>query len=490
MGQMLRPWKTILTLDLQSERAVFQQIADGIVSEILKGRLQPGTPLPGSRVLADDVGVNRKTVVLAYEQLIDEGWLSTAYKKGTFVSEKLPEVKRKDRKAGHQKTPATFSFNTMEVPASAPIVATGKKGIVFDDGLPDVRLAPMEELARACKRIFLQKTRWRLMGYGSEKGEETLRVALVAMLAHDRGLSFAADQICVTRGSQMALYLTAHTLLKPGDVVAIEDPGYFAAAQMFRQAGATIEPVPLDEQGIRTDYLEALCKRKKIKAVYVTPHHQFPTTVSMKADRRLALVALSNQYGFAIIEDDYDHEFHFGTRSLLPLASQEQAGNVIYISSLSKIVAPALRIGYVTGPPAFINALAALRKILDRQGDTVMENAVAELMESGIIRRHTRKAFAIYSERRAHMDYCLQQYLQDKVHYQLPEGGLAFWVPFTTPQSSTALAAALLQKGVQITATEPFYMREPASGALRLGYASLTPEEMEEGMQRIAGCIR
>ncbi len=211
---MLRPWKTILSIRLNSEKAVYQQIADGIIREIRKGRLSPGMPLPGSRILAGDIGVNRKTVVTAYTELIDEGWLSTAYKKGTFVAATLPEVT-----ATKQKDPVTGenperNFDFIRHQTSVMPDTSGKRpSVVFDDGLPDVQLAPLEEVARTYKRIFQQKARWKMMGYSNEKGEERLRAALCAMLHHDRGLWVTRENLCVTRGSQMALYLTAHTLV-------------------------------------------------------------------------------------------------------------------------------------------------------------------------------------------------------------------------------------------------------------------------------------
>ncbi|MBN9296825.1 MAG: PLP-dependent aminotransferase family protein [Filimonas sp.] len=475
MGQTLRPWKTIIPLALDGDKAVYQQIADGIIMEIKRGRLKPGTPLPGTRILAEDLGVNRKTVVLAYEGLLDEGWLESIPKKGTFISEKLPV-----------QTGFTKQNNTAKQPVAKPSLAevAPKPLIVFNDGLPDVRLAPMEELARAYKRIFQQKVRWRMLGYGSERGDERLRSALTSMLSHDRALSIDNDGICVTRGSQMALYLTAHTLLKRGDVVAVEDPGYAAAWRTFENAGAKLLPVQVDEQGICTETLEKICRRKKLKAVYVTPHHQFPTTVSMKADRRMHLLQLANKYGFYIIEDDYDHEYHFGIRSLLPLASNGQtANNVIYISSLSKLIAPSVRIGYIAGPPSFIDGVAALRLMIDRQGDTVMEQAIAELMEDGEIRRHAKRAYTVYASRRKQMAFLIDSYLANKVTYKMPEGGLAYWLTINHPTDTGKLNKKLLQKGVSIIPTEPFSFHKTGLSAIRLGYASLTQEEMEAGFQ-------
>ncbi|MBC8984238.1 PLP-dependent aminotransferase family protein [Pedobacter sp. N36a] len=490
MGQMLRPWKTILNIELGTEKAVFQQIADGVIAEILNGRLKAGMSLPGSRILAEDISVNRKTVVLAYEQLIAEGWLETVYKKGTFVSGKLPKQKvgRKQRNEDSISALKNFSFTAYHRGSPAEVLSEVPL-IVFNDGLPDVKLAPLDELARAYKRIFQQKARWRMLGYANERGEERLRSAISSMLSMDRALSFNQSQICITRGSQMALYLTAQVLLKAGDFVAIENPGYRPAFDVFQHAGATVIPVGLDEQGINVRQLEEICKLQPIKAVYVTPHHQFPTTRSMKADRRLQLLNLSNHYGFAIVEDDYDHDYHFGSRSLQPLASYSVAHNVIYISSLSKLIAPAVRIGYVAGPEAFIDSLAALRMTIDRQGDPVMENAVAELMEEGLVNKHAKRALGIYRERRTMMAKYLDLYMKGLADYELPEGGLAFWLVFKQPVNTIQLAEQLLKNGVQVISTERFSFDEQPLNALRLGYASLGAEEMERGIRLMAALL-
>jgi GntR family transcriptional regulator/MocR family aminotransferase len=286
------------------------------------------------------------------------------------------------------------------------------------------------------------------------------------------------------------LYLVAHTLVAPGDTVAVENPGYEAVWESFRHAGARLEPVPVDEHGICTDALEALCQRTSIKAVYVTPHHQFPTTVTLKACRRMHLINLSNRYKFAIVEDDYDHDYHFGQRSVLPLASCERAANVIYVGSLSKLVAPAVRLGYVAGPKPFIDSLATLRRNIDRQGDAVMEQAVAELLEEGQIRRHARRALSVYRERRAWMTRCLDRYLGASVTYHKPEGGLAFWIKFAPDFPLGELVRVVLTKGVQITPCGEYsFTGEPLHG-LRLGYATLSLEEMEEGIRTIGRVLQ
>lgn len=488
MVQILRPWKTILPVTLDSGEAVYRQIATGIIEEIKKGRLKPGMALPGTRQLAADLKLNRKTIILAYDSLIAEGWLTTAYKQGTFVSGKLPQNIKLYRDHQTAVTHQDIPFRYREQQYTA-YLDKEKSLVVFNDGLPDVRLAPMNELMRAYKRIFQQNAKWRMMGYGDPRGTERIRIAIASMLTHDRGMSVETAQLCITRGSQMALYLAANVLVEKDDYIVVEDPGYAPAWNVFERAGARLLPIKVDEHGICVDNLEVLCAKTKIKAVYVTPHHQFPTTVSMKIDRRLKLISLSNQYGFAIIEDDYDHEFHFSSKSLFPLASHQNATNVIYISSLSKIVAPALRIGYIKGPQKFIESVAALRKMIDVQGDNVMEHAVAELMEEGAVKKHAKKAYAVYKERRELMEKMLHAYLGESVTFKKPEGGLAYWITFKENRDTGVLAAKLLEKGVSVMPTEAFSFDGSSLNALRLGYASLTKDEMETGLRLIGKMV-
>ncbi|GAB3716679.1 PLP-dependent aminotransferase family protein [Spirosoma flavus] len=482
MGQ-LRPWTLNLSLDWKGAQPIYLQIADYLREEIHRGRLLPGNALPGSRSLADQLSVNRKTVVMAYEQLLSEGWIVSHDKSGTFVSAELPQSPVSPNKA-EQVAQHLPSLLTSDLPTRSPSLGTAPS-VVFTDGIPDVRLAPLDQLAQAYRRIFNQKARWRLMGYGSMQGDERLRQAISTMLGLHRGIRVAADAILITRGSQMALYLTAMKLIQPGDVVLVENPGYAPAWDAFRQAGARLMPVPVDKAGIVVEQVESICQQQRVKALLVTPQHQFPTTVTLKADRRLAILELRERYGFTLIEDDYDHDFHYGVKSPLPLASYEANESTVYIGSLSKLIAPAVRIGFMTGPPALIESMAQLRSIIDRQGDIVLEQAVAGLMETGEIQKHARRALTIYRGRHQAMGDLLHHYLGDQVIVQPPEGGLAYWVPFRQPVDLLQLQHQLAIRGVSTIDTNRFSFHSQSLNALRLGFASLTSDEMEQGISAL-----
>lgn len=478
---MLRPWKTIFNISFNADQTLVDQIAAVIRNEIIKGRLERGASLPGSRMLAIDIGVNRKTVVFAYELLVAEGWLESRHKSGTFVSQSLPEVKTTSVQVlKHVSSNFDYVKHAAFEVTDRPVA---ENLIVFNEGAPDARLAPLKELSGAYRRVFMRQGKWRLLGYGSEKGDLKLREMLAVMLSRDRGLHTDAENICVTRGSQMALYLAVKVLVRPGDVVALENPGYYAARKLFKEAGAVLKGIEVDNEGIMVDMLERLCLKTKIRAVYVTPHHQFPTTVMMKAGRRMRLLELSLKYNFAVIEDDYDHEYHFGAGNNLALASHEMSANVIYISSLSKLIAPAIRIGYITGPPLFMQSLVNLRVRIDRQGDAILEHAIADLMEDGTIGRHGRKAVSVYKERRDLMTACLKEYFGEGIAFQKPEGGLACWLQVKGEFNFDDYIDRLKQKGIQIVPPASFYLDNEPKGFMRLGFGSLNKEELVAGLR-------
>lgn len=472
---MLRPWKLEIQVDDQSGKAIYLQIADAVIADIKSGRLKKGTALPGSRALAKELQVNRNTIVEALQVLLNEEWLVSKERKGTFVADTLPVF----AKAGRSQAAAPAK----DIPATP-------YHIRFDDGHPDSKIAPVAALARAYRQIFNRKARWQMMGYSSELGDITFRKAVAQMLNHQRGMQTHENQICITRGSQMATYLAAHSLLEKGDQVMIENPGYKPAWEAFEKAGAQLLPVRIDKDGlVLEDVRHHLSRYKRIKAIYTTPHRQYPTTVTLSLQRRLELIQLSNEYGFTIIEDDYDNEFHFGYRPVLPLSSYAALKHYVYIGTMSKVVAPALRIGYlVSNNQSLIEKTGALRKIIDVQGDAIMEQAVLQLIQDGTIKRHIKKATGYYKAKRDFTASLLKEHLANKATYTIPDGGLAFWI---IPQKAVdwhQLGKKLDKKGIKITLPDSYSFKEPVTG-LRLGYASLSEEQLTEGIKILAGCL-
>ncbi|AMP99136.1 GntR family transcriptional regulator [Pedobacter cryoconitis] len=470
---MLRGWKFEVQLDEQSDKAIYLQIADAIIKDIHSGRLKPGDALPGSRNLAQLLKINRNTVVEALNVLLIEGWLVSKERQGTFVSDTLPDFKKAQNSS---------------LATSAIKNATSKHyHIQFDDGSPDSKIAPITELARAYRQIFNQKARWQMMGYGSELGELEFRKNIVQMLNHQRGMQVDEHSICITRGSQMAMYLTAQCLFTKDDYLMIENPGYKPAWKAFENAGAKLLAVRVDKDGLLIeDVISYLKSSKKIKAIYLTPHRQYPTTATLSLKRRLELIRLSNKYGFMIIEDDYDNEFHFGYRPILPLSSFTELKNYVYIGTMSKVVAPALRIGYLaSNDSSLIERVGNLRKIIDVQGDSIMEQAILQLIKDGTIKRHIKKSTHHYKAKRDFTVTLLNKYMQDKATYVIPDGGLAFWVVPNQHVDWLKVSKKLQAKGIKIITPDTYSFDETVNG-IRLGYGSLSEKELEEGIIALA----
>ena len=470
---MLRDWKFEIQLEEKSDKAIYLQIADALIKDIHSGRLKTGDALPGSRNLAQLLKVNRNTVVEALNVLLIEGWLVSKERQGTFVADTLPGFKE-------------VQYN-QQITASSDSIKSKHYHLQFDDGHPDSKIAPITELARAYRQIFNQKARWQMMGYGNEYGDLEFRKAIVQMLNHQRGMQINEQNICITRGSQMAMYLTAQCLFTKGDYVMIENPGYKPAWKAFEYAGAKLLPVSVDKDGLLIDDVITYLKSgKKIKAIYVTPHHQYPTTVTLSLKRRLELMKLSNKYGFTIIEDDYDNEFHFGYRPVLPLSSFTELKNYVYIGTMSKVVAPALRIGYLASNDiTLIEKVGSLRKIIDVQGDSIMEQAVLQLIKDGIIKRHIKKATNYYRAKRDLATNLLKKHLKDKATYTIPEGGLAFWVVPNKKMDWLQISKKLENKGIKIISPDTYSFNECING-IRLGYGSLSEKDLEEGIMALA----
>ncbi len=468
---MLRPWELQIDLDLKNTKAVYLQIADVIIDAIKKSKLKSGDCLPGSRKLAKVLKVNRNTVVQALNVLLIEGWLTTVERKGIFVSEILPPSSK------------VFPQN-IEYPSDQKR-SNLLPSVVFDDGLPDSKLAPIDALAKAYREIFSRKGRRQMMGYSEAQGDFPFREAISQMLNYKRNLTTDPAQIVVTRGSQMAMYLASHCLIDKGDIIIIENPGYKPAWLAFENAGAKLVPAGVDEQGIVVEEIRDILKKHTVKAIYITPHHQFPTTVTLSIKRRYELIELSNLHNFYLIEDDYDHEFHFAARPIFPVGSLAHIDNYVYIGTLSKIIAPALRIGYLFTNQTLTNKIVALRKTIDVQGDTMMEHAVLELIKEGVIKRHLKRVTSVYLKKRDYFENLLTEHLNTRVDFQKPNGGLAFWMKPKKEIDIFDLAAQLERKGISILTPDKYSFKDPIMG-LRLGFASLTEDQLETGIKTLA----
>ena len=475
------PYKTLINPDRAAKLPLYVQICNSFINLIDERKLQPGDTLPSTRKLADLIHVNRNTANLAYEELISQGWAESVNRKGIFVPASLPSVSKRISTT-FQKTPdfkTSFTWINKFESEVAPL-RSQKPALIIDEGFPDVRLAPIDHLMAEYRSISKRFSGKNFLKYGNPKGGENLRNSIGKYLLNTRGLVASADDILITKGSQMGIYLAAQLLIEPGDFVAVGNSNHLLADATFKLCGANLLRIPVDQNGIDTDCLEYELQTKKIKAVYVIPQHHCPTTVTLSVERRFKLLELAKMHSFAIIEDDFDFEFQYEDNAYIPLASMDNHENVVYIGSFSKTFAPSLRIGFLSGPPEFVAAAATLRKYMDRQGDTLLEESFASLLDNGEIDRHFRKAIKIYKERRNVFCDMLAITFDGIIEIKKPEGGLAIWTRFDKSIDLMKMSNHAAANGLQICNGNSYRNDHSKVNGLRMGFASLEIPEMEK----------
>jgi GntR family transcriptional regulator/MocR family aminotransferase len=486
------PWKTIIQWQKDGETPVYLQIANAIIQEMKKGRVGPGIKLPGTRQMSEILEVHRKTLVRAYEELDAQGWIEMRPSKGTFTSEKLPEInprKFSDRNNRISPFPKGTGYPVKINDKVRSPVLPYRNLTGFHDG-PDVRLMPTEELGRAYKSILSRTINLKYLSYVETAGVKKFRAVLSDYLNTSRGLRTSFENIMITRGSQMGLYLLSLVLISKGDTVIVGDPNYYYADNVFLHAGAKLARVKVDEDGIDVDAVEKICRNRKVRMLYVTSHHHYPTTVTLSASRRIRLLALAQQYGFIIVEDDYDYDFHYLSSPILPLVSADEKGMVVYIGTLSKTIAPAIRTGYVVAPENLILELSRIRQLIDTQGDPIMELALAEMFEEGNIKRHMKKALAEYHRRRDFVSDLLQQQLSHLIEFKIPSGGLAIWAKFSRSVTLPAISEKMKAQGVILSNGLIHNHSSVLLNSTRMGFGWMNGSEAENAVGVLAKVLK
>ncbi len=386
---------------------------------------------------------------------------------------------------GPDPAPMGFDLEPGAPPPAGPAPATPLK---VATGVPDPRLVPGALLARAYRRALLVNGRSALEA-DDPQGHPRLREALARMVSGTRGIPATAERILVSRGSQMALFLAAQALFSPGDAVAVEELGDRGAWEAFARAGARCLPVPVDRDGIDVGALEALAGETRLRAVLVSPLRHYPTLAALVPERRRRLLALAARRRLALVESDLDSEFQFDGRPLPPLAAEDAEGVVVHVGTLSKILTPGLRLGFVHAPAPLVARMRAVRAAFDRQGDLVLERAMAELMEDGEIQRHVRRMREAYRRRRDALVRALRRELGDAVAVEPPDGGLAAWATVRGDVDVDLWAARALERGVAIRPGRHFHFAGSAVQGVRIGYANYGEPELEEVARRLRAAL-
>jgi GntR family transcriptional regulator/MocR family aminotransferase len=302
-------------------------------------------------------------------------------------------------------------------------------------------------------------------------------------------LHITKDNVLITRGSQMGIWLSSQLLLKKDDIVVVGNTNYESADATFLNQHAKLERVLVDEHGLVTNDIENLCKRHQIKAVYVTSHHHHPTTVTLCAERRIHLLNLAKQYNFAIIEDDYDYDFNYNHAPILPLASHDTNGNVIYIGSVCKTVAPVFRVGYLIASKEFVDEAAKLRGYIDRQGDALLELTFADFIKSGELDRHIRKVMKIYKQRRDLFCKLLKDELGGVLQFEIPKGGMAVWVKLNSNYSWETISKVARTHKLETGNWQRYDNANLKHNCIRIGFAAYNEEEIHELINRLKKAI-
>ncbi|GAA3958773.1 PLP-dependent aminotransferase family protein [Actinoplanes auranticolor] len=455
---------------------VYRQLREAI----LDGRLRPGERLPATRELARSAAVSRTTVSTAYERLLAEGFVTARVGSGTFVD----GTGALDRPAGSAPGGRLQPRGIWpELATTAPQRPEPRYDLRV--GTPDPALFPLPSWRRLLNRELRTGT-LAAGSYADPAGHPALRAAVARRLGISRSVRTGPGDVLVTDGAQQALDLIARVLVEPGDVVAVEEPGYPPARRLFRSHGATVVGVPVDDEGLVVD---ALPPRARI--VYTTPSHQFPLGVPMSHARRRELLSWAQRHGSAVVEDDYDSEFRFGKRPLEPLQSLDRDGHVVYVGSFSKTMLPALRLGFLVAPVTLLPALRLARQVADRHGDTSAEAALAAFIEEGLFGRHLRNASKVYGARRALLLSALDGDLGRWLAPVASAAGLhltAHLRPDAGVDAATVVTRAE-RRGVGVQSLADFCAVPPVRDGLVIGYGSIPTDHLPEALRRLARCF-
>lgn len=481
-----------LHLDAQLPTPLYKQLYERMRSAILAGRLERGTRLPSTRQLGSELGISRTTVVLAYEQLLLEGYLQSRVGRGTIVADDLPVslVLDQAEQARDVRQPATLRLASRVSSlqeALAPLHITGSAHGAYRGGEPAVDQFPFEVWARLIARRARQSLR-EVAHYQSPAGYRPLREAIATHISITRGVRCMPEQVIVTAGAQGAIDLAARTLLDPGDATWLENPGYFGARGALLAAGAQLIPVPVDEQGLDVEHGKRLAPHARL--IWTTPSHQFPTGVTLSLPRRLELLEWARQIDAWILEDDHNSEHHWSGRPLEALQGLDDAGRVLYIGTFSKVLFPALRLGYLVAPVQLVDPLLATRYFLDLHLPMLEQMALCDFLTEGHYARYLRQSLHYYRPRRDLLLHAMRTHLSDVLDVHAPEAGLRIvgWLPPGKDDQRAADLAA--SAGVEVAPLSRYCLCRLPKGGLLLSFASGDQEELVSGVKRLAVALR
>lgn len=478
----------LIPIDSTHPETLQEQIFEAVRRAIVDGAILPGARLPSSRALALDLAVSRTTTLLAYDQLIAEGYVQTRHGSGTFVARELPDervvpVMRPQVRI----TPAVISRRARALAAVPPAARRlGRGARPFRLGVPALDVFPVRVWAQLAHRR-LRGLSMSQLDYSEPFGFRPLREAIAAHVQLARGTSFDADQVIIVSGAQRGLDLLCRFILDPGDTALIEEPPYPGALSAMLDAGATVHPAAVDEEGL--DIETAARTAPDAKLVYVTPSHQFPLGVTMSVRRRQAILEWASRAGAWIIEDDYDSEFRHGTSPVPSLHGLDAGGRVLYLGTFSKALFPALRLGFIVVPPDLTEPLLAASRAAAQPPPTLEQMVLADFIAGGHFERHLRRMRAVYRERLEAVTEGARRYCGEAFRLKPTLAGLHV-VGELTGVADTDVATEAAARGIETMPLSGYAIsRTGALNGLVLGFGCVRPEALIEGMARLAEAV-
>jgi GntR family transcriptional regulator/MocR family aminotransferase len=464
---------------------LFRQIYLRLREEILSGVYRSGEKLPSTRDVAEQLKVSRTIVLLAYDQLLAEGFAVGRAGSGTFVSGHL--IRSEPRKTNKTLKLPLSRFGSAAVAAAASVSFPNRpkppSRYDFAYGRTDVTIFPFE----AWRRILLHHARMapvREFEYGQAAGSPALREAICAHLRRSRAVVCDPTEVIVVSGSQQALDLVARVLVERGDRVAIEDPQYLGAREVLLAAGATLRPVPVDRDGLNPAKLP-----QDVSLVFVTPSHQFPTGAILPLGRRLALLEWATRMNLIIVENDNAGEFHSEGRPLESLQGLDTDGRIIYIGTFSRTIFPSLRIGYLIVPKSLVSSFTSAKWLCDQHTATLEQETLAEFLTNGMYERHLRRLRRKNTERRGKLLSAIRTYLGDRVEVTGDHSGTHIVLWPRKRVSEAGIIAEAAKHGVGIYGISPYFLKRPSRTGLMLGYSRMNEAEIVEGVRRLRKII-
>lgn len=476
----------VIAVDRKSPKALHQQIYDAYRAAIVSGSLRPGQRVPSTRLLATELGVSRVPVLNAYAQLLAEGYLESVVGAGTMISRLLPEqftstVPSKAKVAASRlgPRPVARQIASLPVPRETPwwlrLGAFGVGQVAFDQ-------FPLQLWSKLVARRS-RDMHTRSFHYGDPMGSPALRQAIAGYLRTSRSVHCEPEQVMIVAGSQQAIEISARVLFEPGNSIWTEDPGYPFGQGALALAGCKLVPVPVDREGL--DVAAGILKCRTARAALVTPSHQFPLGVTMSASRRLQLLSWAHKRGAWILEDDYDSEYRYESQPIPSLQGMDVNARVLYIGTFSKVVFPALRLGYLVIPSDLVRHFVAARIAVDLGSPTLHQEVLADFIRSGDFERHIRRMRILYRERRTMLVKCIQKELASLVEIVGGQAGMHLTVTLPKGINDAEIAERAARQNLWLWPLSSTYRGEAARPGLILGFGSTRTSDIPPAVRKL-----